>query len=183
MVMAFYAAEDLAAATALNPYFKAFFGEWLLRCGVTPFFQTILNLENMPLVNQQARNNLAAGNYPSGHMIYLDDESRTAMKADLARFYDSIRVKPVAAEHLHRGEERGVLAAHPIERNVKGATKRSGRQIRGEAKRFRRVLNGIDNELKYSRRRSSTEPRGAFARDICNTGGLYLCGLSHSCKT
>ena len=30
---------------------------------------------------------LTTRNYPSGHMVYLDNASRTAMKADLAPFY------------------------------------------------------------------------------------------------
>ncbi|WP_210184540.1 hypothetical protein [Rhizobium sp. YK2] len=34
------------------------------------------------------RRNLTIQNYPSGHMIYLDSASRTAMKADLAAMYD-----------------------------------------------------------------------------------------------
>jgi hypothetical protein len=57
---------------------------------VTPFYQTAHDLENMPLRNKEVRErNLAIRNYPSGHMIYLDGPSRTAMKADLAKFYDS----------------------------------------------------------------------------------------------
>ena len=43
----------------------------------------------MPLQSQAIRNNLNATFYPSGHMIYLDGGSRTALKADLARMYRS----------------------------------------------------------------------------------------------
>ncbi len=56
---------------------------------VTPFYQTILDLQQMPLVSQQVRQNLSARFYPSGHMIYLDGASRTALKADLAQMYQS----------------------------------------------------------------------------------------------
>ena len=35
------------------------------------------------------RRNLTIRYYPSGHMIYLDGGSRTALKADLAQMYDS----------------------------------------------------------------------------------------------
>jgi carboxypeptidase C (cathepsin A) len=85
-----YTAGDLAAAMALNPYLKVFAASGYYDA-VTPFFQTLLNFENMPLSNPQARGNLTIRNYPSGHMIYLDTASRAAMKADLAAFYDSTR--------------------------------------------------------------------------------------------
>jgi hypothetical protein len=72
---------------SLNGYFDS----------VTPFYQTTLDLQNMPLLDAEVRrNNLTIKNYPSGHMIYLDGASRTAMKADLAAFYDSTTAGPVA---------------------------------------------------------------------------------------
>lgn len=43
----------------------------------------------MPLTDASVRKNLTVKYYPSGHMIYLDGGSRTALKADLARLYDS----------------------------------------------------------------------------------------------
>jgi hypothetical protein len=64
---------------SLNGYFDA----------VTPFFQTKLDLLNMPLDPSIAKNNLTLKHYPSGHMIYLDRESRVEMKADLVAFYDA----------------------------------------------------------------------------------------------
>jgi carboxypeptidase C (cathepsin A) len=81
-----YTAGDLAAAMALNPYLKVFSANGYFDA-VTPFFQTILNFERMPLKNPRARGNLVTHNYPSGHMIYLDDHSRSAMKSDLVSFY------------------------------------------------------------------------------------------------
>jgi carboxypeptidase C (cathepsin A) len=56
---------------------------------VTPFSQTVTDLQNMPLSDAAVRKNLTIRYYPSGHMVYLDGDSRTALKADLAAFYDS----------------------------------------------------------------------------------------------
>jgi carboxypeptidase C (cathepsin A) len=39
-------------------------------------------------VDQKVRNNLSARFYPSGHMVYLDGGSRTALKADLVQLYE-----------------------------------------------------------------------------------------------
>jgi carboxypeptidase C (cathepsin A) len=111
-----YTAGDLAAAMALNPYLKVFSANGYYDA-VTPFFQTILNFENMPLLDQDARNNLTVRNYPSGHMIYLDNESRTLMKTELASFYDSTKAKPVAiAEHLGRGRGARRISRTPYRR-------------------------------------------------------------------
>jgi carboxypeptidase C (cathepsin A) len=81
-----YTAGDLAASMALNPYLKVFVASGYYDA-VTPFFQTVLDLEKMPLLDERARENLVQKRYPSGHMIYFDDDSRTAMKHDLADFY------------------------------------------------------------------------------------------------
>jgi carboxypeptidase C (cathepsin A) len=88
-----YTAGDIAAAMELNPYLKVFSANGYYDA-VTPFFQTISDFENMPLGNPQARNNLAVHNYPSGHMIYLDNESRSLMKVDLATFYEGMGAFP-----------------------------------------------------------------------------------------
>jgi carboxypeptidase C (cathepsin A) len=82
----------------LNPYLKVFSASGYYDA-VTPFFQTILNFENMALSSPHARGNLTIRNYPSGHMIYLDNESRSAMKADLAAFYEDAR-RPQAADQI-----------------------------------------------------------------------------------
>ena len=109
-----YTAGDLAAAMAINPYLKVFSANGSYDA-VTPFFQTILNFENMPLSEPRARSNLEIHNYPSGHMIYLDNGSRSAMKTDLAAFYSS-GVQPVAASNRRRK-----LAALAI-RRIAGAS-------------------------------------------------------------
>jgi len=82
-----YTAGDLAASMELNPYLRVFSAGGYYDA-VTPFFQTMLDLENMPLGNPTSRHNLFFHTYPSGHMIYLDDKSRIAMKKDLGKFYD-----------------------------------------------------------------------------------------------
>jgi carboxypeptidase C (cathepsin A) len=95
-----YTAGDLAATMALNVNLKVLSLNGYFD-SVTPFYQTTLDLENMPLLDAEVRNkNLTIKNYPSGHMIYLDGASRTAMKADLATFYDSTTAdRTVIARH------------------------------------------------------------------------------------
>ncbi|AFT89485.1 S10 family peptidase [Paraburkholderia phenoliruptrix] len=83
-----YTAGDLAAVMALNPDLKVLSANGFYDF-VTPFYQTVLDLQQMPLLSQQVRQNLSARFYPSGHMVYLDGASRTALKADLANMYDS----------------------------------------------------------------------------------------------
>jgi carboxypeptidase C (cathepsin A) len=83
-----YTAGDLAATMALNVNLKVLSLNGYFD-SVTPFYQTTLDLQNMPLLDMEVRNkNLTIRNYPSGHMVYLDGASRTAMKGDLAAFYD-----------------------------------------------------------------------------------------------
>lgn len=82
-----YTAGDLAATMALNPDLEVLSANGYYD-SVTPFFQTVMDLANMPLADPGVRSNLSIHYYPSGHMIYLDGDSRTAMKADLAAFYD-----------------------------------------------------------------------------------------------
>ena len=100
-----YTAGDLAAAMAANPDLKVFSANGYFD-GVTPFFQTKLTLDAIPLRDPKARANLTIRNYPSGHMIYLDGASRTQMKADLSPLYDS-----VAAQFAARAKLAPFLAA------------------------------------------------------------------------
>ena len=87
-----YSAGDLAAVMAANPDLKVFSANGYFD-SVTPFFQTKLTLDAMPLVDAHARANLTIRNYPSGHMIYLDGGSRTRMKADVSALYDAVTAK------------------------------------------------------------------------------------------
>jgi carboxypeptidase C (cathepsin A) len=80
-----YTAGDLAASIALNPYLRVFSANGYYDA-VTPFLQTRLTFESMP-VSKGDLDRLSVHNYPSGHMVYLDNASRTAMKMDLAPFY------------------------------------------------------------------------------------------------
>lgn len=107
-----YTAGDLAAAMALNPYLKVFSANGYYDA-VTPFFQTILNFQGMELDDEHARRNLTVRNYPSGHMIYLDGASRTAMKRDLARFYDSTRAERVGKARLSRSRATRRISSTP----------------------------------------------------------------------
>jgi carboxypeptidase C (cathepsin A) len=83
-----YTAGDLAATMALNVDMKVLSANGYFD-SVTPFSQTTSDLMKMPLTDPTVRKNLTVKYYPSGHMVYLDGNSRTAMKADLAAFYDS----------------------------------------------------------------------------------------------
>ena len=86
--VALYTAGDLAATMSLNVDLKVLSANGYYD-SVTPFWQTTLDLRNMPLTDATVRRNLTVRYYPSGHMIYLDAGSRTALKAALAGFYDS----------------------------------------------------------------------------------------------
>jgi carboxypeptidase C (cathepsin A) len=83
-----YTAGDLAATMSLNVDLKVLSANGYYDF-VTPFFQTTQDLQAMPLQDPAIRRNLTVKYYPSGHMIYLDGGSRTSLKADLARLYDS----------------------------------------------------------------------------------------------
>jgi carboxypeptidase C (cathepsin A) len=83
-----YTAGDLAAVMALNVDLKVLSANGLYDF-VTPFYQTVIDLQQMPLEDQKVRQNLSARFYPSGHMVYLDGGSRTALKHDLASMYDA----------------------------------------------------------------------------------------------
>jgi carboxypeptidase C (cathepsin A) len=104
-----YTAGDLAAVMALNVDLKVLSANGFYDF-VTPFYQTVIDLQRMPLVSQQVRENLSARFYPSGHMVYLDGGSRTALKHDLAAMYDSAigntaalgRIRALQARKLER---------------------------------------------------------------------------------
>ena len=110
-----YTAGDLAASMALNPYLKVFVANGYYDA-VTPFLQTILDLEEMPLVNEQSRDNLTLQYYESGHMVYLDDASRVKMKNELATFYDDAAApRPPAAAGTAQTLAAGQGPAHLIQ--------------------------------------------------------------------
>ncbi len=106
-----YTAGDLAATMAANPYLLVLSANGYFDA-VTPFTQTKLTLDAMPLQNAAARANLTFRSYPSGHMIYLDGDSRTALKADLATLYD--RANHAVAARLFRMAAALRLIGAPI---------------------------------------------------------------------
>jgi carboxypeptidase C (cathepsin A) len=83
-----YTAGDLAATMSLNIDLKVLSANGYYDF-VTPFYQTVMDLQKMPLIDATVRRNLSATFYPSGHMVYLDGDSRTALKADLRKMYSS----------------------------------------------------------------------------------------------
>jgi carboxypeptidase C (cathepsin A) len=99
-----YTAGDLAAAMALNPDLLVLSANGYYD-SVTPFAQTEHDLAAMPLTDPEIRKNLTVRYYPSGHMIYLDGGSRTALKAGLAALYDAA-VGDREAVHRIRARQR-----------------------------------------------------------------------------
>ena len=102
-----YTAGDLAATMTLNPDLRVFSANGYYDA-VTPFFQTALTLASMP-IDASLQANISTRHYPSGHMIYLDDPSRTAMKKDLAGFYDTVMAnRPALMRVLKRQHPPGM---------------------------------------------------------------------------
>lgn len=83
-----YTAGDLAATMSLNVDLRVLSANGYYDF-VTPFYQTVMDLQAMPLADSGVRKNLGVRFYPSGHMVYLDAGSRTALKADLAQMVDA----------------------------------------------------------------------------------------------
>jgi carboxypeptidase C (cathepsin A) len=63
--LSLYTVGDLAASMELNPDLKVFIASGYYDA-VTSFFQTVLDLESMPIGNPKSRDNLVFGNYESG---------------------------------------------------------------------------------------------------------------------
>ena len=100
-----YTAGDLAAVIALNIDLKVLSANGYYDF-VTPFYQTVLDLQQMPLIDKTVRENLSAKFYPSGHMIYLDGGSRTQLKADLAKMYDAATTNHEAMGRIRALQQR-----------------------------------------------------------------------------
>lgn len=94
-----YTAGDLAAVMALNVDLKVLSANGMYDF-VTPFYQTVLDLQQMPLIDKTVRQNLSATFYPSGHMVYLDGGSRTQLKKDLATMYEAATTNAVAMNRI-----------------------------------------------------------------------------------
>lgn len=76
---------DLREALHVNPNLRVFAASGLYDLA-TPFYTTEYELANVGL-DPAVRARITLGNYPSGHMIYLDDDALRALRADLGRFY------------------------------------------------------------------------------------------------
>lgn len=100
-----YTAGDLAAVMALNVDLKVLSANGVYDF-VTPFYQTVIDLQVMPLLDKKVRENLSATFYPSGHMVYLDGGSRTALKADLGKLYDRTTADKPAMERIRSLQAR-----------------------------------------------------------------------------
>ncbi|HEY5288523.1 MAG TPA: peptidase S10 [Caulobacteraceae bacterium] len=79
-------ALDLSAAMRQNPHLLLYSLNGIYDLA-TPFFGTEYDLGHMQL-DPQLKGNVRFAYYPSGHMVYLNPQALTQMKADLARFYD-----------------------------------------------------------------------------------------------
>ena len=99
-----YTAGDLGATMSMNPDLKVFQASGYFD-SVTPFNQTNLDLAAMQ-IDPSIRKNISIHKYPSGHMIYLDGKSRTAMKADLSKFYDSTTHDPLMMNRILKLQEK-----------------------------------------------------------------------------
>ncbi len=81
-----YLVDDLGQAMRENPHLKVLSANGYFDLA-TPFFGTERDLNHMGL-DSSLRDNLTIKYYPSGHMVYLNPESRKAFRADLEAFYD-----------------------------------------------------------------------------------------------
>jgi carboxypeptidase C (cathepsin A) len=82
-----YTVDDLAQAMRENPGLKVLSANGYFDLA-TPFFETERDL-NGALLEPSLNSNVIFRYYASGHMVYLNPESRKAFRADLAKFYDS----------------------------------------------------------------------------------------------
>ena len=76
---------------ARNPFLKVF-----VVCGyydmATPFFGTEYDIAHMQL-DPTLRGNVRFAYYPSGHMVYLNQDALKSLTSDVAKFYDEALAK------------------------------------------------------------------------------------------
>src|SRR5665213_430742 len=82
---------DLREAMHVNPRLRVFAGNGLFDLA-TPFYTTEYELANVGL-DPAVRSRITLGYYPSGHMIYLNDDALHTLRADLNRFYTSVTAR------------------------------------------------------------------------------------------
>lgn len=76
---------DLREALHVNPNLRVFAANGLYDLA-TPFYTTEYELAGVG-ADPAVRARISLGYYPSGHMIYLDDDALRALRSDLGRFY------------------------------------------------------------------------------------------------
>lgn len=84
-------AADLGSTIRENPHLMVYSLNGLYDMA-TPFFGTEYDLAHMNL-DPTLRGNVRFAYYPSGHMVYLNQEALKDLKADVARFYDEAIAK------------------------------------------------------------------------------------------
>jgi carboxypeptidase C (cathepsin A) len=84
-------AQDLGLAMRENPHLMVYSLNGLYDMA-TPFFGTEYDLAHMQL-DPSLRGNVRFGYYPSGHMVYLNQDALKQLKSDVARFYDEAVAK------------------------------------------------------------------------------------------
>ncbi|MDB5426132.1 MAG: peptidase [Phenylobacterium sp.] len=84
-------AQDLGLAIRQNPHLMVYSLNGLYDMA-TPFFGTEYDLAHMQL-DPTLRNNVRFAYYPSGHMVYLNQDALRQLKADVSKFYDEAMAK------------------------------------------------------------------------------------------
>ncbi len=84
-------AADLGMAMRENPHLMVYSLNGLYDMA-TPFFGTEYDISHLYL-DPSIKNNVRFAYYPSGHMVYLNQESLKNLKSDVAKFYDEALAK------------------------------------------------------------------------------------------
>ncbi len=84
-------ALDLSAAMRENPHLMLYSLNGIYDMA-TPFFGTEYDIAHMQL-DPTLRGNVRFGYYPSGHMVYLNQDALRQLKVDVAKFYDEALAK------------------------------------------------------------------------------------------
>ena len=79
-------AADMGVAMRQNPHLKIYSLNGIYDMA-TPFFGTEYDIAHLYL-DPSIKNNVRFGYYPSGHMVYLNQDALKTLKADVAKFYD-----------------------------------------------------------------------------------------------
>jgi carboxypeptidase C (cathepsin A) len=78
---------DLAEAMSTNPHLHVFSANGYYDFA-TPYFETEYTLDHLGIA-PSLQKNITFGNYPSGHMLYLNPQTLAAYRSDLEKWYSS----------------------------------------------------------------------------------------------